>query len=85
MKIQIPLIEIFKIEKVFAPPIMGSILKGRNNNYSVRNFQKFMTERKRIVYFSLQAISYRSSQLWSLLPEHMRQLNFIVQFKRSAR
>ena len=30
-KIQTLLIEIFKIKKGFAPPIMGSILKGRNN------------------------------------------------------
>ena len=78
-------IEIFKIKKGFAPPIMESILKGRNNTYNVRNFQEFETERKRTVYFGLETISYRSPQLWSLLPEHMRQLNSLDQFKRSVR
>ena len=78
-------IEIFKIKKGFAPPIMESILKGRNNTYNVRNFQEFETERKRTEYFALEVISYRSPQLWSLLPEHMRQLNSLHQFKRSAR
>ena len=83
--IQTLLIEIFKIKKGFAPLIMGSILKGGNNTYNVRNFQEFETERKRTVYFGLETISYRSPQLWSLLPEHMRQLNSIDQFKRSVR
>ena len=64
---------------------MDSILKGRNNTYNVRNFQGFWRERKRTVYFGLETISYRSPQLWSLLPGHMRQLNSIDQFKRSVR
>ena len=80
------------IKKDFAPPIMGSILKRRNNTYNVRNFQEFETGRKRTVYFGLETISYRSRQLWSLLPEHIRQfilnslkLNSIDQFKISVR
>ena len=83
--IQTLLIEIFKIKKGFAPPIMESILKGRNNTYNVRNFQEFETERRRTVYFGLETINYRSSQLWSLLPEHMTQLNSLDQFKRRVR
>ena len=60
--IQALLIEIFKIKKGFASPIKGSILKGRNNTYNVRNFQEFETERERTVYFGLESISYRSPQ-----------------------
>ena len=78
--IQTLLIEVFKIKKGCSPPIMGSILKGRNNTYNVRNFQEFETERKRTVYFGLETISYRSPQLWPLLPEYIRQLNSIDQF-----
>ena len=54
--IQTLLIEIFKIKKGFAPPIMESILKGRKNTYNVRNFQEFETERKRTVYFGLETL-----------------------------
>ena len=79
------LIKIFKIKKGFAPLIMASILKARNNTYNIRNFQEFETERKRTVYFGFETISYRPPQLWSLLPEHMRRLNSIDQFKRSIR
>ena len=68
--IQTLLIEIFKIKKGFAPPIMGSTLKGRNNTCIVRNFQEFETERKRTVYFGLKTITYRSPQLWFPLPKH---------------
>ena len=46
--IQTLLIEVFKIKRGFAPPIMESILKGRNNTHNVRNFQEFETERKRL-------------------------------------
>ena len=63
---------------------MESIFKRRNNTYNVRNFQEFDTERKKTVYFGLKTISYRSPQLWSLLPERMRQLNYLDQFKRSV-
>ena len=65
--------------------IMGSIHKWRNNAYNIRNIQEFETERKTTVYFGFKTIGYRSPQSWSLLPEHMRQLNFIDQFKRIVR
>ena len=55
--IQTLLIEFFKIKIGFAIPIMGSILKGRNNTYNVRNFEEFETERKRTAYFGLDTIS----------------------------
>ena len=74
-----------KLKKDFAPPIIGTILKGKNNTCNVRNFQEFERERKSTVCFGLETISYRSPQLWSPLPEHMRQLNSIDQFKRSVR
>ena len=80
------------IKKDFAPPIMGSILKRRNNT-TLEIFKNLRQEEKEL-YSSLtkETISYRSRQLWSLLPEHIRQfilnslkLNSIDQFKRSVR
>ena len=67
--IQTLLIQIFETEKGFAPPIMRSVLKGRNNIYNVRNFQEFEAE-KRTAYFGLETISYRSPQLWSPARTH---------------
>ena len=60
-------------------------LKGEIILTTLQIFQKIETEGKRTLYFGLETISYRSPQLWSLLPEHMGQLNSIDQFKRSVR
>ena len=48
-------------------------------------FKNLRQKGKRTAYFGLEMISYRSPQLWSLLQEHMRQLNSLDQFKRSVR
>ena len=58
--IQTLLIEIFKIKKGFAPPIVEPILKEWNNTYKVRSFQEFETERKKLsilVYKQISAIT----------------------------
>ena len=46
--IQILWMEIF--QKGFASPIMGSILKGRNNTYNVKNF-KNLRQKEKELYF----------------------------------
>ena len=56
-----------------------------NTTYNLKNFQEFEIERKRTVYFGSETLSYRSPYLWLLLPEHMRQINSLDQFKRSVR
>ena len=57
----------------------------RNTTYSPRKFQEFETERKRTAYFDLETLSYRSPQSCSLMPEHVRQINSLDQYKRSVR
>ena len=61
--IQSLMIEIFKIKNELAPPIMDSMFERRNEPYNLRNFQKFLTEKKRIVHYGLQTLSYRPPQL----------------------
>ena len=61
--IQSLMTEIFKIKNELAPPIMDSMFERRNEPYNLRNFQKFLTEKKRIVHYGLQTLSYRSPQL----------------------
>ena len=64
---------------------MGSMFKMRNTTCNLKNVQEFETGRKRAVYFGLKTLSYRSSQLWSPLPEHMKQINSLDQFRRIVR
>ena len=75
------LIEVFKMKNELAPPIMEPILNKRFNTYNLRNFQEFATERKRTVWYGLETFSYRYPQLWSLLPESLKEMNSLCQLK----
>ena len=83
--IQTMMIEIFKIENELAPPIMESMFEKRPTNYSLRNFQEFLTERKRTVHYGLETLSYRSPQLWSLLPQNIKESESIEIFKKKVK
>ena len=73
--IQALLTEVFKVKNELAPPIMESVLNTRFNTYNLRNFQEFATERKRTVWYGLETLSYRYTQLCSLLPENLKEMN----------
>ena len=81
--IQVLLTEVFKMKNGVAPPVMESNLNKRFNTYNIRNFRKFATERKRTVWYGLKTLSYRYSQLWFLLPERLKEMNSVSQFKRN--
>ena len=81
--IQVLLTEVFKMKNGVAPPVMQSNLNKRFNTYNIRNFRKFATERKRTVWYGLKTLSYRYSQLWFLLPERLKEMNSVSQFKRN--
>ena len=78
--IQMPLIELCKIKNELASPIMDSMLNRRNITYNFRNLQKFQSEKKRTVFNGLETLSYRAPQLWTLLPEEIKQRNTINLF-----
>ena len=48
-------------------------------------FKEFPKKRKRTVKMGLETLNYRSPQLWSILPENLRQINSLVQFKQFKR
>ena len=83
--IQTLMIEIYKMKNNLNPPIMDNMFERRNNTYNLRNFQEFATKRKRTVKMGLETLNYRSPQLWSILPENLRQINSLVQFKENVR
>ena len=78
--IQTLLIEVFKMKNGLAPPIRDLI-----NTYNLKNFQEFETKRKRTVWYGLETFSYRYPQLWSLLPESLKEMNSFSQFKRNIK
>ena len=68
------MIKMFKITNELALLIMSSMFERRNESYNVRNFQELLTERKRTVHYVLETLSSRSPQLWSLLPENIKEV-----------
>ena len=76
------LIVVFKMKNGLVPPAMESILNKRFNTYNLRNFQKLSTERERTVWYGLETLSYRHPHIWSLLPQSLKEMNSLSQFKR---
>ena len=83
--IQTLMAEIYKIKNNLNPPVMDFIFERRNNTYNLRNFQEFAMKRKRTVKMGLETLKYRPPQLWSILPENLKQINSPVQLKESIR
>ena len=83
--IQALLIEVFKMKNEHVPVLMESISNKRFNTYNLRNFQEFATERKRTVWYGLETLSYGYPYLWSLLPESLKEMNSLSQFKRNIK
>ena len=83
--IQTLMAEIYKIKNNLNPPVMDFIFERRNNTHNLRNFQEFAMKRKRTVKMGLETLKYRSPQLWSILPENLKQINSPVQLKESIR
>ena len=82
--IQSLMIEIFKIKNELAPPIMDSMFERRNEPYNFRNIQEFLTEKKEL-YYGLETVIYRSRQLWSLVPENIKEVESLEIFKREVK
>ena len=91
MKIQVTLIHCYKTLMILVITVetskifMDFVFERRNNTYNLRSFQEFATKKKRTVKMGLETLNYRSSQLWSTLPENLRQINLLGQFKESDR
>ena len=68
-------VKIYKTKNNLNPPIMDNRFERRNNTYNLRNFQEFVKKRKRTVKMGLETLNHRSPQLWSILPETLRQIN----------
>ena len=83
--IQTLMIELFKINHDLAPLIMDSVLNRRTICCNVRNLQEFQSEKKRTVFYGLETISYRATQLWTILPEEFKQRNTKSLFKSDVR
>ena len=58
--LQVLMTEIYQIVNGIAPPIMNSLFTLRLNQHNLRNFQELMTEKRNIVNYDLETVTYRA-------------------------
>ena len=61
--------------------IMNDIFKLRKNVYNLRHFRIFQIENPRSLKYGLDAIPYRTSQLWQQVPIDIREAASLTLFK----
>ena len=60
-------------------------LKGEITRTILGIFKSLRQKWKRTVKMGVETLNYRSPQLWSILPENLRQINLFVQFIESVK
>ena len=51
----------------------------------MRGFSRIFDRKKRTVYYGLETLIYRSPQLWSLVPENIKEVESLEIFKREIK
>ena len=64
---------------------MDSMFERKNEPDNILNFQEFLTESKRTVHYGLERLGCWSPQLWSLLPENIKEVESLEIFKRKIK
>ena len=83
--LQVLMTELYKIKQNISVPIMENMFQVRENKYNLRHFQEFETERKRTINYSIESLSYRGPQLWSILPNNLKEVVSLNLFKTNIK
>ena len=67
--------EIYKIVNDVGPPKMKSLFQFRLNEHNLRNFQEFSTEKRNMVSYGLETLTYRAPAIWAKLLSVSLQLH----------
>ena len=60
---------------------MKHVLPDSTNPYKLRNKNPFQTNNVRTVFNGTETLSYRGHKTWALVPEEIRQVNSLIEFK----
>ena len=75
----------FKVKNGIAPKILSGIFKLYNPTYNLRKKRDFVSNHVKTVYFGTESLSQVGSKLWDLLPQDLRTLTFLTQFKSQVK
>ena len=80
--VQVLMTELFKIMKIIQLLNMFTLCV---NNFNLRNFQELATKKKETVKYGLDILSYRCPQLWTLMPDAIKNSSSLIQFKSKTK
>ena len=78
-------IELFKVEKGIADPILCDIFPLRSIDYNLRSQTDFSVSSVNNNHFGLNSIEYFASKVWNMVPLELKNLNNIEIFKYEIR
>ena len=77
--------EIYKIKNNIAPTFMKEVFTDTKNDRDLRNKSSFHTSNVKSVYNGTETISFRGPQIWSLVPDSIKNSHTLAQFKRDIK
>ena len=75
------LVEVYKVLNGLSPDIMKDVFLVQNYSYNLRSYNVFQCDVPRSNRYGLNTISYRSNQLWNLLPDYIKNSPTLGSFK----
>ena len=68
------LTEVYKYINRLSPPLMEELFETRTLYYNLRNVRAIQTYRKNTIAFGIETVTYKSSQLWQILPTELKSI-----------
>ena len=78
-------IELFKLEKGIANPILCDIFLLRSTDYNLRSQTDFSVSSVNTTHFGLNSLRYFASKVWNMVPLELKNLNDVEIFKFEIR
>ena len=78
-------IELFKVKKGIANPILKDIFPLRTIDYNLRSQTDFSVNSVNITHFGLNSLRYFASKVWNMLLLELKDLNDVEIFKSEIR
>ena len=75
------MIEVYRFLNGLSPPIMDDIFRLRENRYNLRNFRLLECHNVKTSIYGTETVTYKSSQLWNLVPPEIKNKDSLAQFK----
>ena len=74
--------ELFKVFNGLSPVIFADAFPVRQQSqYSMRSYSYFAMAYAKMINHGLENLSYIGSKLWDRIPSHMKEIDYINEFK----